>query len=64
MNDLSIPFLLEPQPAARSPDLFSGERTADRGPRAAVREFSYCVFVPLAPAVIGVTTTFRNHTSS
>jgi hypothetical protein len=38
------------------------QRAADRGLRIAIA--SYCVFVPLVPPVIGVTTTFRNHTTS
>ena len=60
MNDFRIPF--SPQPAARSPELISSNRT--HGPRTADRIVRYWVFVPLVPPVIGVTTTFRNHTTS
>jgi hypothetical protein len=66
-----------PRSEVRGPNSTNGQTGC--GPRAAIPESLevvqndfvpmgfeplYCVFVPLAPPVIGVITTFRNHTTS
>jgi hypothetical protein len=53
----------DPQSGVRGPRSGQQKRAEDGGPRSAISG-SYWVFVPLPPPVIGVTTTFRNHTTS